>query len=185
MNTQDRKGAKLLLTVAMLLLAAPSMAQSFDYASPTLVSGKTSTTITLLRFIPFEFRTLDCPSTGILGKFCDVVEVGDTGGFEGDLPSDLQVAEADMGFALASPSWEVVDGCIDGISTDGNYTVFDVDDGSLFGVDLYCDSVKPGVLAKLCDELEVNDCTHFQGRFFPIDHDLANKNELVVIRAEE
>ena len=185
MDTQNRKRAKLLLTIAMLFMAAPAMAQTFDYASPTLVSGKTSTTITILNFFPLEFRTLDCPSTGILGKYCDVVEVGDTGGFEGDLPSDLQVAEADMGFALTSPAWEAEDGCIDSISTDGNYTIFSVDDGGLFNIDIYCDSVKPNTLAPLCDELEVDDCTHFQGRFFPGDHDLANKRELVVIRAEE
>lgn len=185
METKNRIRARFLLSIAMLLLASPALAQTFDYASPTLVIGKTSTTITLFIPFPFEFKVIDCPSTGILGKYCDVVAIGDTGGFEGDDPSDLQVAEADQGFALASPSWEAVDGCIDGISTDGNYTVFDVDDGGTFNIDIYCDSVKPGTLAPLCDELEVDDCTHFQGRFFPGDHDIANERELVVIRAEE
>ncbi|MEM7354726.1 MAG: hypothetical protein AAF657_28210 [Acidobacteriota bacterium] len=178
------RGTKFLLAVAMLLLAVPAQATTFDLASPTYVVGKTSTTITVLILVPFEFKVLDCPSTGVLSKYCDIVEIGDTGGFEGDNPSDLQVAEADQGFALASPSWEIVDGCIDGISTDGNYTVFDVDDGTT-NVDVYCDSVKPNTLAPLCDELEVDDCTHFQGRFFPIDHDIAGARELVVIRAEE
>ena len=98
MDTQNRKGAKLLLPIAMLLLATPALAQTFDYASPTLVLSRTSTTLTLLILSPFEIKTIDCSTTGILGKYCDVVEELDTGGFEGDLPSDLQVAEADMGY---------------------------------------------------------------------------------------
>ena len=184
MDTQNRKITRLFLTIAMLLLATPALAQTFDYPSPTLVIGKTSTTITLLIPSPFELKTIDCPSTGILGKFCDEVAVLDTGGFEGDLPSDLQVAEVDQGFALASPAWEITDGCIDSISDDGGYKVFDVDDGTT-NVDIYCDTTKPNVLPKLCPELEVGDCTHFLGRFFYYDHDLAGKRELVVIRAEE
>lgn len=181
MNTQNRKGASLLLTIAMLLLAKPALAQTFDYPSPTEVLDKSSTHIMLLIPVPLQIRILDCPSTGILGKYCDVVQALDTGGFEGDLPF-LQVAEADQGFPLASPDWEMTNGCIDGISTDGNYIIFDVDDGST-NVDVYCDTVKPNTLAPLCAKLEVNDCTHFLGRFFPDDHDLSGGRELVVIRA--
>lgn len=90
----------------LVLLATPALSQgTFDYQSPTMVLSKTSTTITVLVTSPFANKTLDCPSTGILGLFCAEVASGDTGGFEGDLPSDLQVAEIDQGFALTSPAW--------------------------------------------------------------------------------
>lgn len=190
METQNRRGAKLLLAVAMLLLATPALAERFDYPSPSRVLGKTATTITLLVPFPFGIENVRCPSTGILGKYCNVVEPFDTGGFEGEVywagmlngwDLNLQVAEADQGFPLASPDW-AIDGCIDGISTDGPYIVFDVDDG-FTNVDLYCDTTTPNTLAPLCAELEVDDCTDFVGRFFREDHDLRDERELVVIRA--
>ena len=182
MYIRDRKITTLLFTIAALMFATPALAQgTFDFASPTTVIGKTATTITVFSFPP-GIVTLDCPSTGVLGIFCSEVAVLDTAGFEGNLPSDLVVAEADRGNAIPNPAWEIEDGCIDGITTVGHYDVFDVDDGST-NVDVYCDPY--GVLGKVCDELEVGDCTHFLGDFFASDHDIPNERWVKVIRAEE
>ncbi len=181
MGTRNRNTTWLVVGIATLLFAGPAWGQTpFDYESPTYVTGKTSTTITV--FGGGAFRTLDCPSTGVLSIFCDVVDLYDTGGFEGFLPSDLVVAEADRGNAIPDPDWEIEDGCIDSISSEGTYDVFAVDDGSST-VDVYCDPV--GVLGDVCDELEVDDCTHFLGDFFPSDHDIPNERWVKVIRAEE
>lgn len=189
-GTRNRKGASLLFTSAMLLLAAPALAQRFELPSPRTVLDKVPSRIMLSMPPPFGIGFLECPPTGVLGKYCDVVEAFDTGGFEGyarwrpivGWKFYLLVAEADQGFPLASPEWEITNGCIDGVSTDGNYIIFDVNDGST-NFDLYCDTVKPNTLAPLCARLEVNDCTHFLGRIFPEDHDIRGGREMVVIRA--
>lgn len=172
--------------LVMLLIAAfcsvPVMAQgTFDYASPTQVISTGTGTVTLF-VLPVGIKTLNCPSTGIMGIFCDEVVPGDTAGFEGNLPSDLQVVEIDRGNTLASPAWDIPNGCIDAITTVGDFTVFEIDDGGLFNVDIYCGT--PGVLGKVCPELQVGDCTQFQGTYFAPDADLAGERLLYTIRAQ-
>lgn len=166
------------------LFATPTFAQgTFDYTSPTLIVAKTSTTVTVFT-LPVGLKTLDCPSTGILGLFCAEVDPGDTAGFEGDLPSDLQIAEIDQGYDLTSPAWEIPDGCIDSISSIGKYTLFSIDDDGTIVDDIFCDPDK-GVLGRICSQLEVGDCSQFAGTLFPGDHDHPGERQVVVIRAEE
>lgn len=163
------------------LIATPTMAQgTFDYTSPTYVVSVGTGTITV--WTGTSLKTLDCPSTGVLGIFCAEVASGDTGGFEGDLPSDLKVAEIDEGNAVPNPAWDIGHGCIDGISNVGTYTVFDVDDGTT-NVDLWCGVY--GMLGRVCPQLSVGDCTQFQGGYFPGDHDHPGERDLQVIRAQE
>ena len=178
---------KRLLPVLLLslLLASPALAQgTFDYASPTTVLSVGTGTITVIVFPTPGIKTLDCPSTGMLGLFCANVASLDTAGFEGDLPSDLQVAEIDQGYAVTNPAWDIGSGCIDSISTFGKYTLLDVDDGTGTNKELWCDPDK-GLLGDFCSLLSVDDCTQFQGGFFPGDHDHPGERELQVIRATE
>ena len=170
------------LILASLLIPTALLAQgSFNYPSPTVtLTGLSSGQITIFVFPPGPgIKTLDCPSTGVLGKFCDEIDTGDTAGFEGTLPSDLEVAVIDQGYAFPEPAWSFEDDCIDAITVDGDFHILEVD-----GEDLYCDETK-GVLGRICPELEVDDCASFYGTTFPSDHDHAHERKLVVIRAEE
>lgn len=174
-----------LLSVVLLvacLFATPAMAQgTFDYPSSTQVIFVGTGTITVFA-LPAGLVTLNCPSTGVMGLFCAEVAPGDMAGFEGTLPSTLEVVEIDRGGGIPAITWDIPSGCIDGISTLGAYTIFDVDEGNGTNTDVYCDAA--GMLGTICDELQVNDCTQFQGTIFPSDSDNAGAHWLRAIRAE-